>query len=96
MEKSYTPRDIINLWPTRAALAEDISAVIATTVSSGKVHKWAANQSIPAMYHDAVVRAAHRRGYDLSAERLMAAHAFRPKRAAPAQPSDGPGSGAAA
>lgn len=51
-----THADIIALWPSTNALAEDLSA------EGDAVRKWKARRSIPAEYWTAVVRSAKRRG----------------------------------
>lgn len=69
-------RQLINLWPTRAELAADLSEICGE-VSVGKVHKWAQYSSIPARFHAAVIKAAKARGFDVNAELLVSLHAMK-------------------
>lgn len=55
MERKITA--LINLWPTRRTLADEIGA------NEAAVHKWAANNRIPSDWQARVVRAARRRGW---------------------------------
>jgi hypothetical protein len=80
MDTTLTVRDIIDLWPSRTALAEDIHADD-DPVTLQTVHKWAQRNSIPSRYHATILRAALRRAIGLSADSLVAAHE-RPRRAA--------------
>jgi hypothetical protein len=73
MDKSPTVRDIIDLWPSRATLAEDIHTSD-DPVTLATVHKWAQRNSIPSRYHAAVLRAAMARAIALTAETIVAAH----------------------
>jgi hypothetical protein len=73
MDSHLTVRAIINLWPSRAALVEDIHTA-EDPVTLATVHKWAQRNSIPSRYHAAVLRAAVRRTFALSAEAMVAAH----------------------
>jgi hypothetical protein len=73
MESPLTVREIIDLWPSRAALAEDVSAPD-DPVTVATVHKWAQRNSIPSHYHAPLLRAAQRRHIVLSAGALVAAH----------------------
>ena len=69
-------RDLVNLWPTRAELARDVAAVAPDIcLSVAQVHKWAEKQSIPARYHHPVLRAAQRRGFAVTADRIAELHA---------------------
>lgn len=72
MEQVSTIRDLVALWPSRAAFAEDLGRPIA------RVHKWITNNAIPAREHLGVIRAAHCRGYPVSAELLVRLHAPAP------------------
>ena len=56
--------DVIDLWPSARALAEDIGEKTAS------VHKWRQRDSIPAGKWLAVVDAAERRGHDLTLSSL--------------------------
>lgn len=73
MNSLTTIRAIIDLWPSRAALADDIS-VPGDRVSAAQVHKWAERGTIPAPFHARLLRAAHHRGFVLTAELIVAAH----------------------
>lgn len=73
MQSSLTVRDIIDLWPSRAALAEDITADD-DPVTLATVHKWAQRGSIPSRYHAELLRAATDRAIPLSADDVVAAH----------------------
>lgn len=81
MEKILSIRDLVNLWPTRAAMADDIRDVLHMVgandvrVTTAQVHKWAENGSIPPRYHQAIFAAGRRRGFALSAELIIALHA---------------------
>ncbi len=76
MEKTSTVRDLIDLWPTRAALAEDISARCEDRPATpAQVHKWAASGSIPSRFHWAVVQSGLARGFDVSADLIVQLHA---------------------
>lgn len=71
-----TVKDLINLWPTRAEMAVDVSKSLGDkTVTVGQVHKWAQFQSIPARFHWAVIAAGTARGFDLTAEIMVRLHA---------------------
>lgn len=75
MSKKRTVREIINLWPSRAALAGDVNSVAGVKVAStSQVHRWADVQSIPAKYHHWIVLAAGRRSLDVDAAALALAH----------------------
>lgn len=70
-----TIKDLINLWPTRADLALDLTAVLGEhRVSADQVHKWARSNSIPARFHFAVVRAGTKRGFDVTADAIARLH----------------------
>lgn len=47
---------LINAWPSRRVLAEEIGASVPV------VHKWAKNGRIPPSWQDKVVQAARKRG----------------------------------
>jgi hypothetical protein len=68
-----TVADILRLWPSRPALADDITED-GDAVTAGRIHKWARSESIPSRYHGRILRAAQRRGYALSPEDLVRAH----------------------
>lgn len=83
MEKISTIRDLIDLWPRRADLASDLSALMAPRcVSAERIHKWAATGSIPAGYHAAVITAAVHRGFGVTAETIVRLHDIQTRGAA--------------
>ena len=61
-------RSVIDLWPARRALAEDVG------VSESRVHNWAKSGTIPARYHARIVRAAMGRGLEVDAALLVRLH----------------------
>lgn len=79
MEKTSTVKDLIDLWPTRAALADDVARHMHwTKVTAAQVHKWAQAQSIPARYHQAILLAASERNLSVTAESIVLAHSLQP------------------
>lgn len=60
---------VIDLWPTRRALADDVQ------ITQDRVHKWAQVEAIPAKYHLAVIQAAAARGFPVTADLLARLHA---------------------
>ncbi len=72
MEQIFTVRELIDCWPTRRELAADIGA------PTDRVHKWAQSGSIPARYHARVLAAAQRRGFAVTAERIIQMHGVAP------------------
>lgn len=62
-------RSLIDAWPTRRALAEDIGT------SADRVHKWAASNAIPASFHAAVIAQGRARGIPVDAELMVQLHA---------------------
>ncbi len=73
MDSTLTVREIIDLWPSRAVLAEDVGTSD-DPVTLATVHKWAQRNSIPSHYHAPLLRAARLRDIALSASNLVAAH----------------------
>jgi hypothetical protein len=73
MDRILTVREIIALWPSRAALAEDIHSD-QDPVTLQTIHKWAQRNSIPPRYQAPLLRAAHARGIGLTADTLIMAH----------------------
>ena len=57
-------RDIIDLWPTRSALASEIGE------QYGTVHQWHLNDSIPGRAFAAIVRAAAAHNHPVTHELL--------------------------
>lgn len=69
-------RDLINLWPSRAALLADLQSACPTLpMSIHRINKWAETNSIRAQYHFAVLRAAQLRGLNVTADLIVALHA---------------------
>lgn len=75
MENVSSIRDLVNLWPTRAALAAEINAEFPFLgVTTGQVHKWAEKDSIPARYQFAVLCVGQNRGFDISSDLILRLH----------------------
>ncbi|WP_283638082.1 hypothetical protein [Marinovum algicola] len=71
-----TIKALVNLWPTRAALAADLNASSPRlSVTVHQVHKWAEKGCIPAKYHHPLLLAARAREFPVSAELLVELHA---------------------
>ena len=66
----HTPiKDLIDEWPTRRALADEIGA------KEAAVHKWAQADRIPAAWQASVVRAARARGLEhVTGDWMLAVH----------------------
>ncbi len=76
MDEITDIRSLVNLWPTRAALAEDLMRCCPSlTVSTGQVHKWAEKGSIPNKYHHPLLVSARVRGFEVTADLIVALHA---------------------
>lgn len=76
---SDTPvKDLIEQWPSRAALAADLAGLIGTSVPVDRVHKWAQSNAIPAWFHAHVVVAGRKRGIEITFEKMALIHAMRP------------------
>ena len=76
-------RDLVNLWPTRATLVDDLRWFSpGLKVNTPQVHKWAANGTIPARYHFPVLTAGRYRGFSIDAELMVRLHAPSQKGAA--------------
>jgi hypothetical protein len=73
MEQEITVKDIVDLWPNRAALAADIDSE-ADPVTVAQINKWAQRGTIPSPYHARVLRAAEARGFAITAAQIVAAH----------------------
>jgi hypothetical protein len=69
-------KDLIDRWPSRAALASDLEAVIGEPVSVDRVHKWAQAGSIPSGFQAHVIAAASRRGFEITPEEMVRIHAM--------------------
>ncbi len=74
-----TVRAIIALWPTRAALAEDLSEDASDPVSVDRVNGWVKRGSIQSKYYGRILRAARRRALMLSSDDLVRAHDLGPQ-----------------
>ena len=75
MENISRIRDLVNLWPTRTEMAKDLMVICsALRVTTAQVHKWAESDSIPAKYHNAVLKAARNRGFAITAEQIVILH----------------------
>ena len=85
MEQISTIRDLIDLWPTRAALADDLSRLCPSAPASvDQVHKWPRSGAIPARFHYALIQCGQARGFPVTADLLVRLHA--PAFAAPPAP----------
>lgn len=77
MDEKPEIRDLIGLWPSRAACAADINAMAKRPfVTEKQVHMWARRGSIPAPYQHWLVLAGQHRGFPVTAERVLLAHSF--------------------
>lgn len=65
-----TVRELVDLWPSRLEVADDIDASVA------QVHKWVQHNSIPAKYHWKIVTAAKTRKFALTAEDMLRLHSL--------------------
>lgn len=70
---SISVRSIIAAWPSRAALAEDMS-VPTDPVTVERVNGWAKRGTIPSEYHARILRAALARSIPLTADQIIHAH----------------------
>lgn len=62
-------RDLIDRWPTRRAMSDEVGA------KEAAVHKWARSGRIPSQHQAAVVAAAQKRGFaEITAEWMLLAH----------------------
>lgn len=68
-------KDLIDRWPSRAALAADLEAVIGEPVSVDRVHKWAQANSIPSGFQAHVIAAGDRRGFNITPDEMVQMHA---------------------
>lgn len=76
MEDISSVRELINLWPTRSALVDDVRVVAPlVAVTTSQVHKWAEKGGIPAKYHHPVLLAAKLRGFKITADLIVRLHA---------------------
>ena len=68
-----TVSEILNRWPDRKAVLEDVRAVD-DGLALVAVHRWFARSSIPGKYWSALIRGARLRGIAVTADDLMRAH----------------------
>ena len=68
MSKLSSIKEVIDLWPTRKVLAEDLET------TKDRVDKWAQSGSIPARFHAPLLRAADRRGFVVTADDMVRLH----------------------
>ena len=66
--------DLLGLWPTRRDILEDVQACEAD-LQLVAVHRWHMRKSVPPKYWGALIAGAKRRGFALSADDLVLAHA---------------------
>ena len=75
MEAITNIRDLVNLWPTRSSLAEDLQTLCPSlNTNTARVYKWAEHGAIPARYHFSVLTAGRCRGFEISAELMVKLH----------------------
>lgn len=76
MEKPSSISALINLWPTRSALAADLCKLLELTgtPSTASVHKWAQAEAIPARYHLPIVMCAQARQLPVDADLIIELH----------------------
>jgi hypothetical protein len=70
---------VIDLWPTRAALASDIG------VTPDRVHKWAQKSAVPARFQSCLLDAGLARGFKLDADLIVRLHSVPAVRSLSAQ-----------
>ena len=76
MAEISSVRDLVNLWPTRSELAQDLMSTCSSLkVTTAQVHKWAEKGSIPPKYQHSILVAGRRRGFDITAELIVSLHA---------------------
>ncbi len=73
MEHPSSVYELISMWPSRADLADDISTP-EESVKVDRVHKWAQNGAIPQKFMSKIVKAAKKREFPISAQRLLDIH----------------------
>lgn len=84
MTDLHTVRDIVDLWPTRGTLADDMRRVAPhAPVTAERISKWPSAGSIPPRFQQAVIDAAAHRGFNLTAEQMVSLHAAKPDGRAP-------------
>lgn len=75
MQEKPTAKSIIAKWPTKRALASDISRITGQELKPIAVTRWASRKSIPSKYDYAITTAAVERGLSVSLVDLMLARA---------------------
>lgn len=63
-------RDVIALWPTKAALARDLKS-IGGAAKAAPVREWSARNRIPEQWFDPLLKAAAHRGFEEVTYRLL-------------------------
>lgn len=71
MEKNTAVKSIIDMWPSKAAMAEDVSRISGKKLKPVAVIRWAKRNSIPSKYDAVLVMAAAERNISLSLVDLM-------------------------
>lgn len=75
MRQPNSIRDIVNLWPSRAELSDDMNGIDANRrVSVHQVNKWAEKSALPARYHWQLLHAARLRGFPVTADLIVRLH----------------------
>lgn len=75
MEAISSIRDLVNLWPTRSSLADDLQTLCpGLKANTERVYKWAENGAIPARYHFWVLKAGQQRGFAIDADLMVRLH----------------------
>jgi hypothetical protein len=70
-------RDVIDLWPTKAALVRDLTE-LGGAAKTAPVRYWYSHDAIPAQWFDPLLGAAKARGFDEITYRSLAALYKRP------------------
>lgn len=79
MSDIYTIRELIDLWPTRATLADDMALVAPfARVTAERVNKWPSANAIPSRFHQIIIDAGALRGFEITADVLVRLHAAKP------------------
>ena len=76
MGKHFTTNEIIDLWPSNAKLAADISEKTGEPLKRIAVYRWRTRGSIPGKYDQAIISAAQGRNISLTAIDLMNARSL--------------------
>lgn len=69
MTQPHNISDLIKLWPSRKALADDVGDTL------DNVHKWAQSGRIPSWKQSSVLEAARNRGFEVDGEWMVRVHA---------------------